>query len=164
MNTIMLAFMNFEWLLKLIYQILKFSGFQFFTIDFSSFSKITMRKSLTNYASFIISFGFSLYACTYDGYLPAVKITHSQIMEVGVNINGRLSIYVSCALKVANMLHRSSFFDIVSKLQWNHLKVICDKFKLNLRSNNFILSFKTTVYNRCQNIKSFTQLQSSTSK
>lgn len=118
----MLKFVNFEWLLKLIYYVAKLSGVVYISIDFSS-KKLVIKKSFWNIAIFAISFGFSLVSCSFDYYLPVARITHSEILEIGFNFIIFFSIWTSCILKAADGFQSNRFFDILSKLQWGERNV-----------------------------------------
>lgn len=123
----MFSFMNFKWLLKIIYRIAKLFGFLFMTINFDSIKNYTFERRISDLVIFFASFGLSLFACTYDGILPVAALTHSELSGVGVNLICRLSIYATCVLKAANMVFIRRFYDIIVMLNWNHMKVRSNK-------------------------------------
>lgn len=119
----MFSFLKFKWLLKLIYGISKLSGFLFISIDFNDSNVITIKQSRLNYVIFAISFGFSLFANTFDAHLNIVTITQSKLTEIGVHFVTRCMLVSMCVLKLLNIVYKRRFFEIVSKLHWCHMKV-----------------------------------------
>lgn len=114
---------SFEWLLELIYKILKYSGFLFITIDFNSLGNFTKSKRFYDKVLFCISLGLSLYANFFRGYLPVQQFTHSHIMEIGVNLMCFSMVLKTFFLKVSNMAHGQVFFDTIDNLKWCNVKV-----------------------------------------
>lgn len=108
--------MNFNSLLKFIYYVAKFSGVIYITIDFS-LEKVVIRKLFWNTIKFALSFGFSLIACSFDVHLPVAHLTHSKILEIGVSFIVRLTIWMTCFLKLSTGINRRSFYEIMSNLQ-----------------------------------------------
>lgn len=115
--------MNFTWLLKLIYNLSKASGYLFISIGFSSFEEVKTWKRLWNFIFFFLSFGLSLVATSYDAYLPVAEVTKSKLMEIGINSIIRLTIMTTCYIKIGNVVLHKRFMEILTKLQRNHAKV-----------------------------------------
>lgn len=76
-----------------------------------------------NYVIFALSFGFSLFANTFDAHLNIVTITQSKLTEIGVHFVTRCMLVSMCVLKLLNIVYKRRFFEIVSKLHWCHMKV-----------------------------------------
>lgn len=136
----MSKFVNFKFLLKFIFGIVKFSGFIFISIDLSS-DEIKVRKYWGNGVLFVASFGLSFIANSYDAYLPTSPIAHSKILEIGTNVIVRLRIYITCFLKLASVIHSKTFFNIISLLQKGELsvrdfKLVAECESLNLSSSS----------------------------
>lgn len=112
--------LSFENLLKFIYFVARFSGLVFITIDFKA---MTAHRGLGALASFIFSFGFSFIANSYDSYLAIAAVSHSKIMEIGVNLMVITMIWVTCFLKFSNAIQSHKFFEIISNLLSLHEKV-----------------------------------------
>lgn len=120
----MFSFITFEWFLKLIYKTLKYSAFLFISVDFTSPIKLLIvSKPIFNLFLFLTSLTISCCACVFITFIPAEKITHSQIMEVGVNFMTYITVGTTIALKLSSMLQGRTFFDIISNLNQCHLKV-----------------------------------------
>lgn len=109
---------TFEWLLKFIYNLAKASGYIFTSIDFK-----TMKMKNRVYASFIVSFGFSLYANTFDAMLEVEAITHSKIMDMGFNLFIKFALSIVVFLKLSNLIQIRKFYQIISDIIWCHTKV-----------------------------------------
>lgn len=132
----MFSFLTFKWLLKFIYTLSRFSGFLFISIDFSS-DYLQTEKHAWNFVVFGASFGLSLVATKYDRKLPIEDITHSKILEMGVQLITRVILTTALVLKIANIVDRQKFFGILSKLQWGNIKV--RKIKSFLNSSCILL-------------------------
>lgn len=115
--------MDFYGLLKFIYKVSKLSGFLFITINFNV-HKFTTKLEFRNRILLLISFGFSLVSNTYyDAHFPIAHITHSQLLEVGVNLMSRLTIFANFMMKVTNLVYSLKFFEILSTFQFVNMKV-----------------------------------------
>lgn len=112
--------MSFNKLLIFIYGITKFSGLLFISIDFKSMKII---KHHWNNVYFFTSFGLSIVAFSYDSYFDIQKVTHSKLMEIGINLIVRVSVYSTCFLKAANAIQNRKFYEVVKNLSWCHAKV-----------------------------------------
>lgn len=119
----MFDFLNFRWFLLLIYRLLKISGFFFVTISIPTLESLSMSRKYLDYLWFAISLGFSFYSLSYDGYVEVAKVTHSKIMEIGVNTVTRIVLVTSVVLKITSMVYGKKFYEILSNLTWCHLKV-----------------------------------------
>lgn len=130
----MFKFLRFNWLLKFIYLTIKLSGFLYISIDFES-EKVKLKKQLLNiFVVLTTSFGLSFIANTYDGYLPVADVTHSGLLDMGLNFALKSLIWLACLMKIANIVQSNRFFESLSILQWNERKVS--------RSINLKLSYK----------------------
>lgn len=127
----MFKFLNFDFLLKIIYFMSKISGFIYISIDFDS-NKLAVKKHFWNTVLFASSFGFSLAANSYDSWLPVSDVTHSKLLEIGTNFIAFFTIWATCFLKVANGIQSQRFFEILSNLQWGERNVIARKIKSKL--------------------------------
>lgn len=114
---------DLKWLLNLIYGVTKLSGFLFISIDFSGSEGLKSYKHFWNWILFGINFGFSLFSLSYDGVLAVIDVTHSRIMEVGLNLLVYTTINITWFVKVLNVVHGRTFFTILSNFQWVELKV-----------------------------------------
>lgn len=119
----MFSFITFEWFLKLIYRTLKYSAFLFISIDLTSPIKLNVSKRIFNVFLFLSSFVVSCCACIFIAFIPVEEVTHSQIMEVGVNFMTYITVATTIALKLSSMLQGRTFFDLISNLNQCHLKV-----------------------------------------
>lgn len=119
----MLKFLNINFLLKLIYKLAKFSGLIFITINFNSVAKVEKKKQFLNVIIFIVSFGFSLTAYSFDARLPVAYVTRSQLLEIGINLIFPSTIWCLCILKLSTLFNSEAFFNIISNLQWGERKV-----------------------------------------
>lgn len=118
----MFSFLNFKWVLKFVYSVAKYSGFLFTSIDFDS-KQLKVISCKYNYAIFLASFGLSLAANFYPGYLPVADVAHSKILEIGVNLIIKALLVVVCVLKIAVLFQNDKFFFILSNMQRVHEKV-----------------------------------------
>lgn len=118
----MLQFVNFKWLLKVIYSLAKFSGFIFISINLNS-SKARLENHFWDVLVFSLSFGFSIAALSFDGNLPITLLTHSKILGIGVPIITKLTISMAFILKLSTAVQKRNFFKIISDLQWVEEKV-----------------------------------------
>lgn len=71
-------------------------------IDIFSDGRVETRRSFFNKIIFIYNIGMTLYCCTYNAHIGIAKLAHSMIMEVGLNLIFKLSIWLSLPLKIAN--------------------------------------------------------------
>lgn len=115
--------LDLKWLLKLIYGAAKFSGFLFISVDLNKSGKLKLYKDNWNYVFFAISFGFSLYSCSFNGVLSVIEVTHSKIMEVGLNVLIYTTVYITWFVKIMNVVQGRTFFNILSNIHWVDLKV-----------------------------------------
>lgn len=142
-----MSLFEFPWLMKLIHLLSKASGFIFISIDFSSWDELVMTRHSWNYIFSVISLGFSLYSNTFDAYFPVEQVTHSKIMEIGVNLVVRVILGIGCILKASNILYKRRFFSIISKLHWFNVKVADRKgFKL-FQLDKFLYFTARTIWN-----------------
>lgn len=118
----MFKFLKFGWLLKFIYLILKLSGFLYISINIKSTS-INVKRHFWNNLISIVSFGLSLVANTYDAHLPVAEVTHSKLLDFGVNMNMLGFIWISLILRITNAIQSNRFLEIMSILQWCEKKV-----------------------------------------
>lgn len=116
--------MNFNSLLMFIYYVAKLSGVIYITIDFG-LKKAVIKKLFWNTVHFALSFGFSLIACSFDVHLPVAHLTHSKILEIIVGLIVRITIWMTCFLKLSTYFNRRSFYEIMSNLQLVDEKVRC---------------------------------------
>lgn len=119
----MFKFLNSEWLLKLIYLYSKALGFNFITIRLNSSQSVMMSTTYWDYASMLINFGFSFYSMFFDGFLPVANIVHSNMMELGVNVNLKLMILTTSVLKISCLVQSRRFFNIIFNMHWINVKV-----------------------------------------
>lgn len=112
--------LSFERLLKFIYFLARFSGLIFITIDFKA---MTGHRGWRALSSFILSFGFSFIANSYDSYFAIAVVTHSKLMEIGVNMMIKYMIWVTCFIKLVNAMQSRKFFEIIKNLTMLHEKV-----------------------------------------
>lgn len=111
----MFEFLKFSWLLKFIYLTTKLSGFLYISIDFKS-KDLEVKKQFLNVIAFIISFGLSLIASSYDAYLPVAHVTHSRLLDMGVNISIHISVWLASLMKPINVVQSNRFFKTLSIL------------------------------------------------
>lgn len=119
----MFKFINFNWLIKLIYYMAKFSSTIYISIDFSSEKIKKSKRNLWNTAIFMISFGASLAAFSFNSILPITHLTHSYLLEMIVYIVTRFTIWMTLVLKLSTAINRKRFFKIISNMQWVDKKV-----------------------------------------
>lgn len=119
----MFKFINFNWLIKLIYYVAKFSSTIYISIDFSSEKVKKSKKNLWNTAIFVISFGGSLAACSFNSNLPIFNLTHSRLLEMIVYTVTRSTIGLTLVSKLSAAINRKKFFEIISNMQWVDKKV-----------------------------------------
>lgn len=116
----------------------KASGYIFTSIDFKD---MRMKSSLWNFVKFILSFGISLFATTYNAYLEVEAITHSKLMDIGVNLFTRFALFVGVVIKLLNFIQSRKFHEIISGLAWSHLAVSILRFKA---SKYFVFLFSAS--------------------
>lgn len=133
-----MSILSFEGLLKFIYFVSRFSGLIFITIDFKA---MTGHRGWRALASFVISFGFSCIANSYDAYFAIAVVTHSKLMEIGVNLMVKFMIWVTCFIKLANAMQSRKFFEVISNLITLHEKVGNSELKRHEASNNSGISY-----------------------
>lgn len=73
--------------------------------------------------SFVLSFGFSFIANSYNSYFAIAAVTHSKLMEIGVNLMVKYMIWVTCFIKFVNAMQSRKFFEIIKNLITLHEKV-----------------------------------------
>lgn len=128
----MFSSISFESILKLIYNVSKYFGFLLIKINFNFPEKISKSLNFNDKVFFAISFGISFYAMFFfEATLPIEPFTHSQLMDLGVNLMCRLTLATTFFLKVSSMLHGDAFFDLISDLYVCHLKVSMNEFDNN---------------------------------
>lgn len=116
----MFKFMEFKKLLLFIYGVAKISGFIFVSIDFDS---MKIKQRLCTKVFYVLSFAFSFAAVYYDSDMDVGKVTRSKLMEMGVNVVIRITVYSALLLKVVNTFYDKKFYEIIKKLSWCHSKV-----------------------------------------
>lgn len=116
----MFKIINFKWLLKLIYAVAKLSGFFFVSINFEN---LTLTKNFWHYAFVVYSFGLSFATIFYDAYFPLVEITHSKIMELGINLIFASTVWIVFLLKLTTFAYSDKFFKVIKNLHWCCVKV-----------------------------------------
>lgn len=94
----------------------KLSGYVYVSINFRT-EKISANTSAWNYVVFVISLILSLLACTQTTYFPVANVTHSQILEIGVNLTTKALLFGICVIKSAIILQKEKFITILSNLQ-----------------------------------------------
>lgn len=119
----MFKFLNFLWLLKLIYRISKISCFVISEFDFKSGGKIENKKRFGNMILLVLNIVMTLFTYTFNGYLPISDITHSMLMEIGINLGNRIPIYISIPMKIVSVIQNQKFLDILTNLQRNNEQV-----------------------------------------
>lgn len=112
----MFTFLNFDWLLKFNYLVLKFSGLFYNSIDFKS-KKVEVKKHFYDVLILVLSFGLSLLGNTFDPYLPVAEVTQSKLLDIAVNLGLKASVWLTCFVKASNALQSNRFFAILSTLQ-----------------------------------------------
>lgn len=110
-------------LLKFNYGMLRISGFVFVKIDFTSAGGPTMKRQFREFILFIVSICLSLSSTLYNSYFPVARITHSKLMEIGVNFLPRLMIFSTLVVKISSWVRSKSFLAIISKLHFAIFKV-----------------------------------------
>lgn len=119
----MFDFLSFNFLLKLIYKVAKFSGFFYVSIGFNSAGKAEIQRTFSNVFVFIISLGLSLASNFFDSRLPFAHVTHSKLLEICVNLSISFTTWTSCVLKLHVHVQRNKIFEILSNLQWGERNV-----------------------------------------
>lgn len=120
----MFHFLNIKWLLTLAYRISKVFGFFFITINFSSLENLSMTSEYSDYGWFFLNACFSVYSLSYDGFVPLAEVTHSIIIEIGINAMNTLLLLTTCALKITSMMRGREYFAILKNLCWCH-RMVC---------------------------------------
>lgn len=110
-------------LLKFIYKVSRISGFVYTEIEFQENGKVVLKNSFANIIFFVMNIGLTFLSYTFDSRIPILDLTGSLIMEVGVNFITKMTIWFSLPLKLANLVHRQQFFEIIDRLQSNNLQV-----------------------------------------
>lgn len=113
----MFKFLNFSWLLKFIYKVTRISGFLYAEIDFKSDGKIVLKRSFINVIVYAVNIALTLLSYTFNAYIPLANVSHSILMEVGLNMATRTTIWLTLPLKAVNAIHRHRFLDILANLQ-----------------------------------------------
>lgn len=111
---------NFKFLQKLVNYITKFSGFLFISMDFDSFDKLTVTKS---WIYTVVSFAWSFLAVTFSTQFQLATLTHSELLEMGVNFFIKSSLWAQLLLKVLYLAKAKCYLAIVKNYQWCYLKV-----------------------------------------
>lgn len=106
--------LNFLSVINLNFHLAKFSSFVFVPFDFTN-----KLKKYHRIISFSISTGLSLIGwIVYDGFLPTYVFVPSKIMEFGLNVMLKFSIFITIIIKFNNFIKKGEFSVTIKKIIW----------------------------------------------
>lgn len=115
--------LKFSFLQKFIYYVSRSSGFVHTQIEFRSLQKVDLRKSFLNNLLLFVSLSLSCLSNVYNAHIPIAEATSSKLIDLAVNTIIRMMIFSSIIFKIANIIQKKRFFDIIESLQWIDWKV-----------------------------------------
>lgn len=118
----MFASFGFKSLLKLIYGITKCSGLLFISIDLTSEKTFTFKTSWTY---IVASFALSIVALSYDAQFDVTKMTHSELLNIGVALVVKISITSPLVFKCFYLFKGKTFLRVLSNYQGCNVEVCC---------------------------------------
>lgn len=124
---------TFYWALNIIYRLSRFSGFVFNPLQ----SRESTRASENGkeFLLFVFSFCLSIFLADYvNVYSKTMDFIPSKIVEIGLNVLTRVSMFVSVIIKLNNWIHRKTFIKLVRKYSW------CNKNVIIISANSFTLN------------------------
>lgn len=116
----MFDFVNFEFLMKLVYYITKCSGFLFCSISFKPKGSFVIGKS---WFYVFASFAFGIFALSYEASFPIAQLTRSELLGMAVALIVKTTIWIPFIYKFFYLVNSKTFIRIWQNYQWCYVQV-----------------------------------------